>query len=361
MNGANVDIKWDEQTNIDSWEVLFQHKDHSWKHISECSGTSISKVGSKIQCSLLNSKIKEETNLDDQALIIVKIRGSNSNCSGPWSDENTGNAKIASCPVKMDKPFVKEESEDIKKNSIKLSWTQLSGLDAGGEGIEITKYIIHYERLDADGNPVSGSDGTGEVTGDKDNWTHENINNAETWRYKVRAVNAVGAEDCSEWSDTNEYTSGEPPKKPDAPDVCVENGTDCTTRRRRMRLRGNNGGEAAEDAPEVVISWPAGDDDDNITSYEVMVLNGDGEFKIHPDCNVEDALANIEDGRAKCSLKMSSFWEGEFEMDQGTYIAVTVSAENVKGKSEASRWNTDGAMVEKIPSMMNPPAGLRDD
>jgi len=178
VNGANVDIKWDEQSNIDSWEVLFQHKDHSWASIAECRGNNISVVNGKVQCSLLNSKIKSETNLDDQALIVVKIRGSNANCSGPWSDENTGNAKIASCPVKMAKPFVNDQKTEIKKDSIKLSWTKLSGLDAGGEGIEITKYIIHYERLDTDGNVVSGTDGTSEVTGDKDNWTHEGISNA---------------------------------------------------------------------------------------------------------------------------------------------------------------------------------------
>lgn len=361
VNGANVDIKWDEQNNIDSWEVLFQHKDHSWASISECSGNGISTVSGKVQCSLLNSKIKDETNLDDQALIVVKIRGSNSNCSGPWSDENTGNAKIASCPVKMAKPFVTDEAEDIKKNSIKLSWTQLSGLDAGGDGIEITKYFIHYERLDADGNPVSGTDGTGEVTGDKDSWTHSNIDNAETWRYKVRAANAVGEENCSEWSDTAEFTSGEPPQQPGEPDVCIENSTTDCVLTRRMRLRGTNGGEANEDAPRVIVSWPAGDDDDNITEYEVKVLNGEGEFVDHPDCDVAAALENKADGLAKCAIKMSSFWDDEFEMDQGTYIAITVRAKNEKGWSDASRWNTEGAMVQKVPSMMNPPSGLRDE
>jgi hypothetical protein len=179
INGANVDIKWDEQSNIDSWEVLFQHKDHSWDNIAECSGTGITTAGGIVQCSILNSKIKSETSLEDQDLIIVKIRGSNANCSGPWSAENTGNAKIASCPIKMAKPFVNDQSENIKKESIKLSWTQLSGLDAGGEGIEITKYIIHYEQLEElDGDAVPGTAGTSEADGDKSSWTHEGIDNA---------------------------------------------------------------------------------------------------------------------------------------------------------------------------------------
>jgi hypothetical protein len=202
VNGANVDIKWDEQANIDSWEVLFQHNDHSWDNISECSGTGITTANGIVQCSILNSKIKSETSLEDQDLIIVKIRGSNANCSGPWSAENTGNAKIASCPVKMAAPFVNSSEVDIKKNSISLSWTQLSGLDAGGEGIAITEYIVHYERLDDNGDAVANTAGEQSVDGDEDSWTHTGIDNAQTWRYKVRAVNAVGASDCSEWSDT---------------------------------------------------------------------------------------------------------------------------------------------------------------
>lgn len=47
-------------------------------------------------------------------------------------------------------------------------------------------------------------------------------------------------------------------------------------------------------------------------------------------------------------------------MDQGTYITATVEAYNSKGWSEASRWNTSGAKVGKVPAMMNPPGGTRD-
>jgi hypothetical protein len=57
-----------------------------------------------------------------------------------------------------------------------------------------------------------------------------------------------------------------------------------------MRLRGANGGDADTEAPRVIISWPAGSDDDNVTKYEVKVLNGDGEFVVHPDCDVDSAL-----------------------------------------------------------------------
>lgn len=147
IEGANVDIKWDNQSDITAWEVLFQKKDKSWMRIDECKGTNIVEVSGKPQCSLLNSKIKTETGLDEQDLIVVKIRGSNANCSGPWSDENTGNAKIAACPAKMDKPKFLDETAEVRKDSITINWDKLTGLDAGGEGIEIINYVIEYTQL----------------------------------------------------------------------------------------------------------------------------------------------------------------------------------------------------------------------
>lgn len=115
--------------------------------INECTGTNIVEVAGKIQCTLLNSKIKSETGLDDQALIVVKIRGSNANCSGPWSDENTGNAKIAACPAKMNAPKFINKTAEVRKDSITINWDQLTGLDAGGDGIEIINYVIHAQQL----------------------------------------------------------------------------------------------------------------------------------------------------------------------------------------------------------------------
>jgi len=130
-----------------------------------------------------------------------------------------------------------------------------------------------------------------------------------------------------------------------------------------MRLRGTNGGTADEDAPKVILTWSnAGVIEDNITEYKVMILNGEGNFVVHPDCDVETALADAKNGDdPQCELAMSSFWSGDFQMDQGTYITASVEAKNDKGWSVASRWNTSGAVVQKVPSMMNPPSGLRDE
>jgi hypothetical protein len=180
IDGANVNIIWDEQSNVTEYEILFKKKDGSWLPISDCSGDPDNKnADDKPYCQLLNSKIRDETDLEDQDTIIVKIRAKNINCTGPWSDENTGDAKIAACPVKMDPVFVNDAQVDIKKSSITVSWTALSGVDAGGEGVEITKYEIEYKEMDDQDNVVQ--EGTTKVDGDKTSWKHEPLQNAQTW------------------------------------------------------------------------------------------------------------------------------------------------------------------------------------
>jgi len=143
--------------------------------------------------------------------------------------------------------------------------------------------------------------------------------------------------------------------------VCIEDGVDCTAppTANGGRLRGNNGASNIQgDAPKVIIAWSAGTAEDNITEFEVQILNGDGDFVSHPDCD-EAYAATLEE--PKCALSMESFWKGDFQMDQGTYITASIKSKNEKGWSSGSRWNTSGAVVEKVPAMMNPPQGLRDE
>jgi len=156
-----------------------------------------------------------------------------------------------------------------------------------------------------------------------------------------------------------QLVSGEPPVKPDPPTVCIEDGASCTAPPPATRLRGDNGASGVDsDAPKVIISWSKGTSEDNITEFRVQILNGQGDFVRHPDCD-EAYAATLDE--PKCALSMESFWSGDFQMDQGTYITASIEAKNEKGWSSASRWNTSGAVVEKVPAMMNPPEGVRDE
>jgi hypothetical protein len=117
-------------------------------------------------------------------------------------------------------------------------------------------------------------------------------------------------------------------------------------------------GTAAEDSPNVVIAWDKASDSDQVVSYEVRVLNNDGNFAAVADCDTSQTQ-DMENPR--CTIPMTVFWAGDFQVDQGSYIAAVVRAVNSKGPGEFSRWNVDGAFVEKVPSMMNPPQGIRDE
>jgi len=59
-------------------------------------------------------------------------------------------------------------------------------------------------------------------------------------------------------------------------------------------------------------------------------------------------------------MSMSKFWSGQFAQDQGSFITAKIRANNSKGNGEMSRWNTSGAVVEKLPAMMNRPTAVRD-
>lgn len=114
--------------------------------------------------------------------------------------------------------------------------------------------------------------------------------------------------------------------------------------------------------PRIIIEWARSTDaDETITGYIVQIMNNQNEFVVHGDCDVTAALAmeKATPGLPKCAIPMSSFWAGEFQSDQGSYITLKVIAINDKGQSLASRMNVDGALVEKKPGMMNPPDGTR--
>jgi len=107
IKDAHVEVSWDAQSDIDSYEILFKQSDSSWDKITGCDnedGSNVNAAG-RPYCSLENSLIKDQTGLANQALIVVKIRAKNINCTGPWSIENTGNAEVAACPSKMSPIF----------------------------------------------------------------------------------------------------------------------------------------------------------------------------------------------------------------------------------------------------------------
>lgn len=155
----------------------------------------------------------------------------------------------------MPELMTSDKKVQIRADSITVDWDLLTGVAAGGEGIDVTEYEIAFRQilLDSAGveaSEVAGTAGTETVAGSLNKWRHASgVDNAETWAYKIRAANAVcPAPADSAWSREVQITSGAAPKKPDPPRVCVEDMSSapgdlytvdrlrCLTR--RMRLMG---------------------------------------------------------------------------------------------------------------------------
>lgn len=160
-------------------------------------------------------------------------------------------------------------------------------------------------------------------------FTHSGLTNASCYRYMVRAYNQY----CSgEWSVGKEFTTGQPPESLDAPTVAILE---------------NVVREEDEAAYDVVIEWPEPDVESKVTGYAIFIGTSSGEYKEDKTlCNGMNEEVITE---RRCRMPMATFWSGTFRKDQGTLISVKVQAFNIKGKSELSPWNVEGAKVEKVP------------
>jgi len=80
----------------------------------------------------------------------------------------------------MKKPKFLDETAEVRKDSITINWDKLTGLDAGGEGIEIIEYVIEYTQLkELEGEAFEPENkGTETVDGSTDSWKHTGIDNA---------------------------------------------------------------------------------------------------------------------------------------------------------------------------------------
>lgn len=140
-----------------------------------------------------------------------------------------------------------------------------------------------------------------------------------------------------EWSEGATFTSGEPPAPLGAPIVSVV--------------------QDDEQSHSILVTWPEPPAEDKVTGYAVFVGTSSGEYKEDKKlCNGQSKEV-IE--TRECHIPMSTFWEGNYRKDQGTFIGVRVQASNIKGDSDLSPWNVKGPRVEKVPFQMNRPTATK--
>ena len=286
------------------------------EHKSLCDGSK-AEVMEHRTCMLAMWEVPKFTNLLPGDLVQVKVRASNRNCHGDFSQPNTEGQHVNNCPAKMEP--VRSQPSQISKDTITVGWP-----------IKANQFEIRWQECTETVWSRKNSARTSNQS-----FIHAGLNNASCYRYIVRAYN----KNCrGEWSEGAEFTTGEPPAPIEAPLVSVEKDHD---------------GESHS----ILITWPTPPEADQITGYKVFIGTSSGEYK--EDKGLCDGMSKEVVETRECRIPMSTFWEGRYRKDQGTFIGVRVQAFNVKGAAELSPWNSNGPRVEKVPFQMNRPTATK--
>jgi hypothetical protein len=156
------------------------------------------------------------TSLSVDELIQVKVRAHNADDWGEYSEINTSGASIESTPLEMG--LASYDSSMTTNTQIKLTWTELSGTNAGGSEVVITDYIIEYSTdLTTWTTLPSVLSGVGYLI--FDNTYYPSIAGGQTFYFKIRAENKYG-EGEAQTSYTTVKT-GQAPNVPSAPTTSV--------------------------------------------------------------------------------------------------------------------------------------------
>ena len=89
------------------------------EHKTLCDGSK-AEVMEHRTCMLAMWEVPKFTNLNPGNLIQVKVRASNRNCHGDFSQPNEEGQVVNNCPTKMEP--VKSEPSQISKDSITVGW-----------------------------------------------------------------------------------------------------------------------------------------------------------------------------------------------------------------------------------------------
>lgn len=152
-------------------------------------------------------------------------------------------------------------------------------------------------------------------------FTETGLESGKPYEFKYRAKNALGT---SPWSDVTSIYAWAVPEQMDTA-VTVNEGSN------------------------VKVTWkqPAGDGGSRITAFRVKVKDNEGEF-IEETSMCDGSNESIYETMT-CMIPMTIFTSSPWYLSVGASIVVAVEAINVKGYSDPSEENTEGAIVQSAP------------
>jgi hypothetical protein len=340
LRGTNVVIEWEEGRIEDGlpiigYEVQLKQANGMLTPLERYCDVRLLDRTQRRECSVPMEDVELLSGLQPDDLVQISVRALNEDCFGSFSLYNTEGARIVACPSQMEP--VNAEPNDISESSITLNWQPV--VSTGGYGVEIESYELQW-RICGDSNWKDGNI----ISVDGTSYIHLQLRDLTCYEYRVRSRSAFCASTWSKLPNSRFVASGTP-NAIGTPETTVV-----------PILRGAWNGEAETfNAPTIQIQWPEPDINEMVTSYSVFILNRDDVFLENKKlCDGSDQM--VVDSRT-CRIPMSMFWSGNWKLDQGQIITVKVVANNARGQGEMSVWNIDGAHVEKLPHLMNPPYG----
>ena len=246
-------------------------------------------------------------------VVYVRVKATNSYGYGVLSQPcDDSGARIRSVPIKMNAPVESLLSTDTQ---ILLSWTPLTGVDAGNS--DIIAYSLYWDEGDSQKTEADVPLYDANV----DQFTVMGVTGGVTYRFRVRARNIYGN---GPFSDDTIVVPDDAPGKTAIPTVQL----------------------AVSPTTSVQISWDLPNEHSaTITKYDIYFEKSNGDFAMElTACDGTDATIVSE---RKCTVPMNIIRDLTL-LPRDSLIRVKVRAYNARGIGQFSELNTEGATIETV-------------
>jgi titin len=300
---------------IEEYEIqLYSPKDGVYvEDTTYCDGAQTSIQTSKA-CTFTFLYLKSEYLYNTGDLALFRGRARNADGWGGYSTPNSVGATVMTVPAQMSAPT---EGAATSATQIEIAWTALTSTDDIG-GTPITSY-----QLDWDQNTTTWVALVGEPSSPYTylSYTYSaGVVAGLTYNFRVRAHNALGE------GPTSSLLTVIPSSPPAKMDAVVTGPLSIFTQ----------------------WTWTAPDDRGAaLTAYGLYVEASDGsllEETVYCPSSESSLLTN-----RYCNIPMAVLAAAPYSLPKGTLIRVKIQAQNLKGWSELSEFNTAGSVLETVP------------
>lgn len=272
-----------------------------------CNGALVA-IRDARKCIVPMEDIISQTGLPRDSLIRVKVKATNAQGTGEFSELNTVGATIETIPTSNLLVTIDMSEAATSNIKTKVTWTALTGSNRGGKDVTIDSYEVFMMDMSVTPTPTYASLGT--TTNLYKDVT--SLTGGVNYKFKVRGINKYG-----NGPDSPEVLmlTSQAPEKPAAPVVSVADAN-------------------------VKIEWTAPFANyRDVTSYRILIKTKAGDYIERTDLCNGVAQASVR----FCLVDMHSLRLSPFSLVFDDLVQAKVLARNERGWSAESDPNTVGA------------------